>query len=302
MKPRYVDVFISHKSEDAEKAQRLKERIVKEYHLSCWIDADDREMKRIQESHPVDYKLLTDRIREHLRTCRCLIFAHSTKSGESLWMPWELGFFDGRWGRRLIGLYDLDQDAKKNRTKKAQSSGEAGIPEFAQIYREITPETLTSFLQYARSPRALSDRADVDIDRWSNLVAGTMRDPMNVSIDALQFWISYHRAFWGRAFGFPGLDLSQPFLDLTEVMRTALDPLSKIMRSASPGEFDSLIQKQAAGASHVAQDTSGTPESPRLEGVAQTLGHTMRELQLGAVDGFVKLLHDASADAQQMSR
>jgi hypothetical protein len=190
MKPRYVDVFISHKSEDAEKARRLKEQIVKEYRLSCWIDADDRKMKEMQEARPVDYKLLTDRIREHLRTCRCLIFAYSTKARESLWMPWELGFFDGRWGRRLIGLYDLDQDAKKNPTKRMQPDDDAGIPEFAQIYSEVTPDTLASFLQYVRSPRALSDRTDVDIDRWSNLVAGTMRDPVNASIDALQFWIS----------------------------------------------------------------------------------------------------------------
>jgi hypothetical protein len=301
MKPRYVDVFISHKSDDAEMAQLLKDRIVKEYHLSCWIDADDSEMKRIQDARPVDYKLLTDRIREHLRISRCLIFAYSNKSRESLWMPWELGFFDGRWGRRLIGLYDLDQDAKKKPTKKVQSNGEGGIPEFAQIYGEVTPETLSSFLQYVRSPRALSDRADVDIDRWSNLIAGTMRDPINASIDALQFWTSYHWAFWGRAFGLPDLDLSQPLLDLTEVMRTALDPLSRIMRPASPSEIDWLIQKRA-GASQVAQDASRTPEPPRLGGFAQTLRHTMQELQLGVVDGLVELLHDASADAQQMSR
>lgn len=301
MKPRYVDVFISHKSEDAEKARRLREHIVKEYRLSCWIDADDSEMKRIQETRPVDFKLLTNRIREHLRTCRCLIFAYSTKSRESSWMPWELGFFDGRWGGRLIGLYDLDQDCKNHPTQKAESGGEAGIPEFAQIYRDVTSEALAGFLQYVRSPRALSDRADVDIDRWSNLLAGTMRDPVNVSIDALQFWISYHMAFWGRAFGLPAPYLSQPLLDLTEAMRSASDPLSKIMRPASQSEFDWLMQKQA-DASHVAQDISRTPRPPRLGSVAQTLAHTMQELQLGAVDNLFKLFHDASADAQQMSR
>src|SRR5438552_17185988 len=118
MKPRYVDVFISHKSKDAEKAQRLKRRIVDDYRLSCWIDADDEEMQRLQQAQPVDYKLLTDRIREHLRTCRCLIFAYSSQSRDSLWMPWELGFFDGRWGRRLIGLYDLDEGAGKKATKR----------------------------------------------------------------------------------------------------------------------------------------------------------------------------------------
>ena len=33
MKPRYVDVFISHKSDDKDKAQRLKTRIVDTYEI-----------------------------------------------------------------------------------------------------------------------------------------------------------------------------------------------------------------------------------------------------------------------------
>ncbi len=297
MESRYVDVFISHKKEDAKKALRLKQRIVDDFHLSCWIDDEDEMMKRIQEADPVDYKLLTDRIRENLRTCRCLIFAYSTESYRSRWMPWELGFFDGRWGRRLIGLYDLDEGDKENRTQLVQSSSEVGVPEFLQIYSELKPATLESFLQYVRSPRALSDRADVDIDRWANLVAGAMRDPVNVSIDALQFWISYQQAFWSRALGVPGLDLSQPMLGFTEVVRTAVAPLSTMIRPASPGVFDRFIEKQAL-ASHVAQDTSRGPEPPGLGGVAQAFG----ELPLVAVDSFVKLLHDASADVQHASR
>jgi hypothetical protein len=86
-----------------------------------------------------------------------------------------------------------------------------------------------------------------------------------------------------------------------EVTRMAWDPLTKIMRPASPAEFDRFIQKQAS-ASDLAQHTSRTPEPPSLGGVAQSLGQTMQELQLGAVDGLVNLLHNASADAQQTSR
>jgi hypothetical protein len=301
MKSRYVDVFISHKSDDVDKARRLRQRIVDKYRLSCWIDADDKEMKRIQDARPVDYELLTDRIREHLRICRCLIFAYSAKSRASLWMPWELGFFDGRWGRRLIGLYDLDERAVENPAQPMQSGDESGIPEFAQIYRELTPATLEDFLKYVRSPRALSDRADVDIDRWSNLLAGTMRDPVNVSIDALQFWISYHQAFWGRAFGISGFDLSQPLLGFAEVMRTALAPLGNMMRPALPGVSDALIQKQA-GASEDAQDASRVVEAPRSGGVEQAPWAAMQQLQLGEFDRLVKLARDANADAQQASR
>jgi hypothetical protein len=46
-----------------------------------------------------------------------------------------------------------------------------------------------------RSPRSLADRADVDIDRWSNQVGDATQDLVNVSIDAIQFWISYQQAF-----------------------------------------------------------------------------------------------------------
>ena len=62
---------------------------------------------------------------------------------------------------------------------------EIGIPEFLQIFSELKRETTESFLQYVRSPRRLAHHADIDIDRRANLVAGIMRDPVNVSIDAL---------------------------------------------------------------------------------------------------------------------
>ena len=257
MESRYVDVFISHKNEDAGKARRLKRRI-KDFGLTCWIDADDEEMERLQEARPVDYKILTERVRGHLRTCRCLIFAFSANSRESRWMPWELGFFDGRWGPRLIGLYDLDEGVSKNSTPQEQSKGNQsriGIPEFLEIYTELTPATLESFLRYASSPRALSDRADVDIDRWANLIAGIMRDPVNVWIDAWQFWVSYQQAFWSRAFRISVPDVSPPLLGFAEAMRTALAPLAGMMPFTSPGASDRIIQHHAV-ASADAQEAS----------------------------------------------
>jgi hypothetical protein len=295
MKPRYVDVFISHKSDDAEKAQRLKARIENEFHLTCWIDADDEEMRRIQKAQSVNYKQLTDRIRENLRTCRSLIFAYSAKSRESRWMPWELGFFDGRWGKRLIGLYDLDHGAGGKPT--APSGEEVGIPEFEQIYTELTPETLESFLQYARSPRALSDRADVDLDRWANLVAGTLRDPVNTSIDAMQYWIAYQQGLLNRTM--PGLEFGKPLLALTEVMRTALGPLGRMMPAAFAGGFEALVDSQVMAGKH-AQDTSRGPMPNRPVGLAPLLG--MQEFRLDGIDDYAKLVHDVNADALKYSR
>lgn len=296
MEPRYVDVFISHKMEDEAKARSLKRRIERDFQLTCWIDAEDKEMVRLQKEKPVDYKRLTDRIREHLRTCRCLIFAYSAGSHGSRWMPWELGFFDGRWGRRLIGLYDLDDGAKEN-PAQAQSGDQDAIPEFLQIYSELKPATLGAFLRYAHSPRALSDRADVDIDRWANLVAGVMRDPVNVSIDAWQFWISYQQALWRRALKLPGPDLAGPLLGMSEMMRTALAPWAGMMRPTSPAVLDRSIQGQA-DASERAQGVSQRAEAPDFEEFRQI----MLPLPFIAVDNVVELLHGVNADALQMSR
>ena len=34
-------------------------------------------------------------LRERMRTCSSLVYAHSANSSHSVWMPWELGYFDG---------------------------------------------------------------------------------------------------------------------------------------------------------------------------------------------------------------
>ena len=270
MKSGSADVFISHKSDDAEKAQRLKSRIETDYHLECWIDADDKEMQRIQQAKPVDYVALTHRIRERLRGCRCLIFAYSSKSHASRWMPWELGFFDGRWGGRLIGLYDLDEGAGDETAEPAEQ-GSVDIREFERIYTELKPSNLEGFLQYARSPRALSDRADVDIDRWTNLATAAMRDPFNVSIDAMQFWIAYNHKFWSRAFGASSLGTPEPLLQLTEMMRTAARPLGDMMRPALPDMLEPLIKDQRAASDHAVGGASVAPGSDGWKAVFNAL-------------------------------
>ena len=53
--------------------------------FSCYVDAEDEGLRRAQGPRE-----LADRIRENLRTCRCLIYAFSSASVQSKWMPWEL--------------------------------------------------------------------------------------------------------------------------------------------------------------------------------------------------------------------
>src|SRR5262249_40199270 len=51
-----------------------------------------------------------DKLRERMRTCKMLLFVATTGSAESVWVPWELGFFDAVRGN--IVVYPVDKDAE----------------------------------------------------------------------------------------------------------------------------------------------------------------------------------------------
>ena len=91
---RYADVCISHTQKDQARAAALKQRIIG-WSLSCHIDADDPELERIKNAPDSDPQALADRIRQHLRTCRCLIYAFSSQSLKSRCMPWDSAFSMG---------------------------------------------------------------------------------------------------------------------------------------------------------------------------------------------------------------
>jgi hypothetical protein len=114
-------------------------------------------------------------------------------------MQWELGFFDGRWGPRQIGLYDLDEGraASEVQTTQGDNSG-PGVPEYLHIYTGLQRDSLEAFLETACSARGLADRADVDVDRVAALIAGMTRDPVNSMIDASEYMTTLQQLFWSR--------------------------------------------------------------------------------------------------------
>ena len=228
----YVDVFISHKMEDTQKAVALKKKI-EGWKFTCYIDADDKELQQIQTGEAGNDRELATRVRQHLRVGRCMIYAFSARSLKSRWMQWELGFFDGRWGPRQIGLYDLDegQGTALARGMRGKADGrDLGVPEYLEIYTELRPETLKRFLTDACSTRGLSDRADVDVDRFASLMGGMLRDTLNVTIDAWQFWVSYQQQFWKAFAPVPSADT---FIRMSEDFRITLTPWAQMMRIPS---------------------------------------------------------------------
>ena len=90
-------------------------------------------------------------IRSRLRESRCLIFLSTNDSVHSKWIPWELEFFDVRWGSPTVGLYIHDASKSRKRRRRApksnaneaaESSQTTTIQEYLDIYRRVTDKTL----------------------------------------------------------------------------------------------------------------------------------------------------------------
>lgn len=84
------DVFLSHSYDDAEMICGVKKSI-EAGGLSVYVDwIEDAKLDRSKVTVATAALL-----RERMRTCSSLVYAHSANSSHSVWMPWELGYFDG---------------------------------------------------------------------------------------------------------------------------------------------------------------------------------------------------------------
>ena len=97
------DIFLSHSSEDAAviagartllEAEGLKVYVY-------WIE--DGQAARVT-------KATAGNLRSRMQHCRGLIYASSQASPQSKWMPWELGYFDGRKPGR-VAIFPLTSSA-----------------------------------------------------------------------------------------------------------------------------------------------------------------------------------------------
>lgn len=107
------DVFLSHSYADvrdpqalnAEDLYALKEKLDKDHDLTVYVDwVVDKSVDRTK----VDSKTAS-LLRARMDHCRCLLYATSEQAEKSQWMPWELGYFDGKKGRVAI-LPVVDQE------------------------------------------------------------------------------------------------------------------------------------------------------------------------------------------------
>lgn len=84
------DVFLSHSSRDAELINGVK-KLLEQQDLSVYVDwIVDPQLDRNRVT-----KETAKHLRGRMRQCTSLIYVATTNSASSLWMPWELGYFDG---------------------------------------------------------------------------------------------------------------------------------------------------------------------------------------------------------------
>lgn len=105
---RYYDIFLSHSFSDAKVIFGLKKEI-EDMGFSVYVDwIEDKQLNRSNVS-----KKTAEILRNRMVNCKSLFFATSDNSSDSIWMPWELGYFDGIKGKVAI-LPITDQVNNRN--------------------------------------------------------------------------------------------------------------------------------------------------------------------------------------------
>jgi hypothetical protein len=102
------DIFLSHSFDDAEIIYGVK-KMIEALNLTVYVDwIEDAKLDRTKVTAKTAAVL-----RERMKTCSSLVYAHSANSPSSVWMPWELGYFDGLrphqvWILPLVADYDSE--------------------------------------------------------------------------------------------------------------------------------------------------------------------------------------------------
>lgn len=137
------DIFLSHCVKDARAIEGVRQ-ILRQAGLTVYVDwIEDPELNRASVTTATAAKL-----RDRMDHSHAMIFATSNASPDSKWMPWELGYFDGRRPHRVAVLPLLE------------SSGQAFR---GQEYIGLYPKVEDLGITIPRLGFTLSDERVVDI-------------------------------------------------------------------------------------------------------------------------------------------
>lgn len=165
------DIFLSHRYADRDEVRQLHDQIEHELGYSVYVDWIE---------HPeFDRSEVTPETAEHLRGvmrgCGTLIFYAGRHAPDSKWMPWELGFFDGRQGARRIAVYADDLSAYN----PAQQ-------EYLRLYQIIDRASLAEFLDVALNDTAAMTSAT--LDQWRRHADKIAKDPVDYGLSVMQWY------------------------------------------------------------------------------------------------------------------
>ena len=116
------DIFLSHSSSDAGLVAGLKLEL-EDLGYSVYVDwIEDPKLSR--ENVTKDTALV---LQARMKQCKALLYAFSENATNSKWMPWELGYFDGKKG--IVAVLPISRTSKSS----FQGSEYLGIYFYIQI-------------------------------------------------------------------------------------------------------------------------------------------------------------------------
>lgn len=169
------DVFLSHRYGDQAPVRALKQHIERDLGYSVyvdWIESPELDRSKVDQA-------TAEALRVTMRQCSCLVFYAGRKARSSRWMPWELGFFDGRHGSRRIAVYCPTEQ----RALPAQQ-------EYLRLYQRIDERSLAGFLAWATDDTAAVTSATND---------QIMRHLQRMTQHPWDYWLSVMQWTYGTA-------------------------------------------------------------------------------------------------------
>lgn len=194
----FYDVFISYRHRDADAVAALSGEIeAAGFEVFC-----DKHFTGLNDPDQITRQTI-ETIREHIAKATCLIVAYSRRTAQQgldkgepvgVWMPWELGYFDGALSSR-IAVYLLD-GPRGNVDPKTYYKG----CEYLQLYEELTEQDLPAYLARMAVRERRIDNVGSAFTWMSHLARECLANPLNVSLGVAE-WYADHGAHWCEAVG-----------------------------------------------------------------------------------------------------
>lgn len=135
------DIFLSHRMLDAKEVYVLAE-IIRNFGYSVYIDWEiDPDLNRNEISAKTALKL-----KKRMNQSRSLIFVTTKNYSDSKWMPWELGFMDGRTSK--VSILPVVDDLKEGEEEFIGQEYLGIYPKIEIIgglFLELDPKTYTNY-------------------------------------------------------------------------------------------------------------------------------------------------------------